>query len=285
MKVSRGARFFDMIRIRHRRDDRLAQLCMVNTMTNERRQQMRPALVLGAIFALLWLSGLVGSLLERGNLDRPGGARREITAPILATDVPPAAVLTVTSGRQGDFKWSMVVSADRGVRCFGLSVDNTTHGQEFACNRRVLQEHDAFGGILLAPSELPKPILLGEVAEGVANVEATWERNGTKVARILHPYGRFDNRIRPFAIVLPRHIRSLRLVARDADSNVVGLLRVCCPLTGVRSAPMLPLCHGDPMSRVPTPVRRRSPGGLEELMACPPVDLVRGVEFVSSTYD
>jgi hypothetical protein len=259
---------------------------MVDGMTNKRRQQMRPAIVLGGIFVLLWLSGLVGSpLFERENSSSPGDARKEIPAPVLATDVPPAAVLTVTSGRQGDFKWSMVVSADRGMRCFGLSVDNATHRQDFACNRRVLQGHDAFGGILLAPSELPKPILLGEVAEGVANVEAMWERNSSKVARTLEQYGGFTNRLRPFAIVLPRHIQRLRLVARDAESNVVGLLRVCCPLTGVRSAPILPLCHGNPMSRVPTSVRRGSVGGLEELMACPPVDLVRGVEFFSSSYD
>jgi hypothetical protein len=247
---------------------------------------MRPAIVLGAIFALLWLSGLVGPLLfERGNPSPPGDARREIPAPILATDVPPAAVLPVTSGRQGDFKWSMVVSANRGVRCFGLRVDNATHPQEFACNRGILQGRDAFGGILLAPSELPKPILLGEVAERVVNVEAMWERNGSKVAGVLEQYGRFNDGLRPFAIVLPRHIQRLRLIARDADSNVVGHLRVCCPPSGVRSAPILPLCHGNPMSRVPTPVRRRSLGGLEELMACPPVNLVGGVEFVSSSYD
>jgi hypothetical protein len=179
----------------------------------------------------------------------------------------------------------MVVSADRNVRCFGLKVDNATHAQEFACNRGILQGRDAFGGILLAAAELPKPILLGEVTERVANVEAVWERNSSKVAGVLEQYGRFNDGVRPFAIVLPRHIQRLRLVARDANSNVVGLLRVCCPPTGVRSAPILPLCHGNPMSRFPTPVRRRKLGELDELMACPPVDLVRDVEFVSSSYD
>jgi hypothetical protein len=171
------------------------------------------------------------------------------------------------------------------VRCFGLRVADAVQGGNLACSSRVLRARDVFGGIVLAASELPKPILLGEVAQDVAAVEAVWDRGGGKMARLIDRAGRLNDRIRPFAIVLPRHIKRLRLVARDADSHVVGVLKVCCPTTGVRFAPLLPLCHGDAIERVQTQLRRRSRGGLQELMACPPVDLVMNVDLVASSYD
>src|SRR5215213_4735772 len=100
-------------------------------MTDERRQQVQRAIGLGALFVFLWLSGLVGPLLfDQENLRPPRGAQRDHPAPILAGDVPPAPIVTVASGRHGGSKWSMVVSADRGLRCFGLRVENTRHRQE-----------------------------------------------------------------------------------------------------------------------------------------------------------
>jgi hypothetical protein len=238
---------------------------------------------LGMVLLCLWLVGALGPFgFSDSGGHRVSAATRD-AEPILLSDIPPGRVVTVASGRQGHIRWFLVVSTSGDLGCFGLRVNVSRH-HGLACSHGPLGRGEAFGGIVFAPSELTKPVVVGEVSQEASTVDVAWARGRSTSARLAAAAGR-DAGVKYFVALLPRHIRRVHLVARDAGSEVIGRLRVCCPLTGALHSPMLRLCHGHPRwgLRPTEHTGRRSE--LKERLACPPVDLVRGAEFVTSAYD
>jgi hypothetical protein len=247
---------------------------------------MRPSSKLQAAFGVflmvgcVWLVSLLGSAVFNPNdrdlvvPDHGTGAK-----PILPSDVPPAPPQAVLSGGQDGLRWSLVAAEASNLRCFGLKVSGADVKARLVCNTRSLGAENPLGGVVLASAELHGPVVFGEAWQGVTDIEGVWEHGAHGRFRVDRLSPSLGTGIKLFLVVLPDHVQRLRLVARDANDDVVGSLRICCPASGVRHPPLLEWCHGEPQSEhLPG---RRQDTGLGGLMTCPPVDVAWGVEFMS----
>jgi hypothetical protein len=220
-------------------------------------------------------------LFEVGSPVIPVPNRGNEIRPILESDIPPVPVETVVTGSQDGLRWTLVAAEAKTIRCFGLALKRENFSKKFACNARSLGEKEPLGGIVFAPAEFSKPVLFGEAWEEVTAIQAVWGHGSTARTRVETLSSPLRTGVKLFVVVLPHDIHRLRLVAKDANYNVMASLRVCCPPSGVRHPPLFPLCHG--RSRTPDHwLKWRSSHRLRKFTSCPPIDVVWGVEFMSS---